>query len=60
MKVKNLLDDNTPKKVLKSEIASRKPLNIEEGQKQLPIEVYSPWANIIIKFKIPDEIFSVS
>ena len=49
MKVKNLLDDNN----------TTKPVNQpEENLKRLPIEVFSPWANVIVKFKIPDEIFS--
>ena len=43
MKVKNLLDESkeTPQKELM----------------KLPIDVYMPWANIIVKFKMPDEIF---
>tara|TARA_B100000900_G_scaffold158057_1_gene134284 strand:+ start:89 stop:904 length:816 start_codon:yes stop_codon:yes gene_type:complete len=41
MKVKNLLDD------------SKTP----EPPMTLPIEVFSPWANLIIKFKIPDVVF---
>ena len=29
-----------------------------EQQKQpLPIEIFSPWSNIIVKFKMPDKIF---
>ena len=44
MKVKNLLDNTT-------EIPQNEP------QMKLPIEVFMPWANIIVKFKIPDEIF---
>ena len=46
MKVKNLLlDDN-----------ENKP---SEPQKKsmLPIEIFSPWSNIIVKFKMPDEVF---
>ena len=42
MKVKNLLDDNN----------TTKPVNQpEENLKRLPIEVFSPWANVIVKFK---------
>ena len=49
MKVKNLLDDNN----------TTKPVDEpEKNLKRLPIEVFSPWANVIVKFKIPDEIFS--
>jgi len=44
MKVKNLLDDN-----------GNKP---SEPQQRLPIEVFAPWSNIIIRFKIPDNIFA--
>jgi len=44
MKVKNLLDDNR-----------NKP---SEPQQRLPIEVFAPWSNIIIRFKIPDNIFA--
>ena len=44
MKVKNLLDDN-----------GNKPS--EPQQQRLPIEVFAPWSNIIIRFKIPDSIF---
>ena len=43
MKIKNLLDDN-----------EKKP----EPQHRLPIEVFAPWSNIIIRFKIPDNIFA--
>lgn len=43
MKVKNLLDENK---------ISDKP-----QPQQLPIEVFSPWANLIIRFKIPDIVF---
>ena len=45
MKVKNLLDDN-----------GNKPS--EPQQQRLPIEVFAPWSNIIIRFKIPDNIFA--
>ena len=45
MKVKNLLDDNENK-------PSEKP-----SATPLPIQVISPWTNIIIKTKIPDVIF---
>ena len=45
MKIKNLLDDNENK-------PSEKP-----SRRALPIQVISPWANIIIKTKIPDVIF---
>ena len=41
MKVKNLLND-TPEHPKKA---------------MLPIEIFSPWSNIIVKFKIPDEVF---
>ena len=44
MKIKNLLDDN-----------GNKP---SEPQQRLPIEVFAPWSNIIIRFKIPDNIFA--
>ena len=44
MKIKNLLDDN-----------EKKP---SEPQHRLPIEVFAPWSNIIIRFKIPDNIFA--
>ena len=44
MKVKNLLDDEN------------KP-NIPPKTERIPIQVISPWTNIIIKTKIPDEIF---
>ena len=34
------------------------PDNTPEQQKQpLPIEIFSPWANIIVKFKMPDMVF---
>lgn len=42
MKVKNLLDESKTSK---------------EPPMQLPIEIFSPWANLIIRLKIPDEIF---
>ena len=42
MKVKNLLDDN-----------ENKP-----EQQTLPVEVFAPWANIVVRFKIPDNIFA--
>ena len=45
MKIKNLLDDNENK-------PSEKP-----SATPLPIQVISPWTNIIIKTKIPDVIF---
>ena len=45
MKIKNLLDDNENK-------PSEKPSGTP-----LPIQVISPWTNIIIKTKIPDVIF---
>ena len=45
MKIKNLLDD------MKTE-PSEKP-----NRTALPIQVISPWTNIIIKTKIPDVIF---
>ena len=45
MKIKNLLDDN---EIKPSEKPSATPL---------PIQVISPWTNIIIKTKIPDVIF---
>ena len=45
MKIKNLLDDN-----------ENKPSEKPRGE-PLPIQVISPWANIIIKTKIPDVIF---
>ena len=44
MKIKNLLDDN-----------GNKP---SEPKQRLPIEVFAPWSNIIIRFKIPDNIFA--
>ena len=42
MKVKNLLDDNENKL----------------QPHTLPVQVFAPWANIVIKFKIPDNIFA--
>ena len=42
MKVKSLLNDQ-PK---------------QNEAKKIPVQIYSPWANLIIKCKIPDEIFS--
>ena len=42
MKVKNLLDDN-----------ENKP-----SSRTLPLEVFAPWANIVVRFKIPDNIFA--
>ena len=48
MKIKNLLDDNENKP---SE--TPKP----QSREALPIQVISPWTNIIIKTKIPDVIF---
>ena len=34
------------------------PDNTPEQEKQpLPIEIFSPWSNIIVKFKIPDMVF---
>ena len=42
MKIKNLLDDNKRE-------PSEKP-----SRAALPIQVISPWANIIVKTKIPD------
>ena len=44
MKVKNLLDDEN------------KP-NVPPKSERMPIQVISPWTNIIIKTKIPDVIF---
>ena len=43
MKVKNLLDE---------------PQKQTQDKHRLPIEVFAPWANIIIRFKIPDNIFA--
>lgn len=45
MKIKNLLDDNKRE-------PSEKP-----SRAALPIQVISPWANIIVKTKIPDATF---
>ena len=45
MKIKNLLDDNKRE-------PSEKP-----SRTALPIQVISPWANIIVKTKIPDATF---
>jgi len=45
MKVKNLLDDN-----------EKKPSEPPKGE-PIPIQVIAPWSNIIVKTKIPDEIF---
>ena len=44
MKVKNLLDES-------------KEMPQNEPPLKLPIDVFMPWANIIVKFKMPDEIF---
>ena len=44
MKIKNLLDDN-----------ENKP---SEPRHRLPIEVFAPWSNIVIRFKIPDNVFA--
>jgi len=54
MKIKNLLEDDTSVNTYgdNTRSAGKEP----EGIK-LPVQVYSPWANIIVKFKIPDEIF---
>ena len=45
MKVKNLLDDN-----------EMKPTEPPKGE-PIPIQVIAPWSNIIVKTKIPDELF---
>ena len=45
MKVKNLLDDN-----------EMKPTEPPKGE-PIPIQVISPWSNIIVKTKIPDQVF---
>ena len=43
MRVKNLLDENE---------------NKSQPSHRLPVEVFAPWANIVIRFKIPDNIFA--
>ena len=43
MKMKNLLDE---------------PQKPDEDGHKLPIQVFAPWANIVIKFKIPDNVFA--
>ena len=41
MKVKSLLDETSE----------------QPKKSMLPIEIFSPWSNIIVKFKMPDEVF---
>ena len=43
MKMKNVLDESS---------------EIPKQAQHLPIQVFSPWSNIIVKFKIPDKIFA--
>lgn len=43
MKVKNLLEESGSE--------------IPKQNQQLPVEIFSPWANLIIRLKIPDEVF---
>ena len=65
MKIKNLLDDKddnlvsgmgefTPKNNALPQGASHKT---HAEQFQMPIQIYQPWSNMIVKIKIPDSIF---
>ena len=54
MKVKDLMSDN---------LSTNQGLNenlIPKGENlALPIQIFQPWSNMIVKIKIPDEIFKV-
>ena len=43
MKIKDVLD---------------KPNEIPEQPQHLPIEIFAPWSNLIVRFKIPDKVFA--
>ena len=50
MKIKNLLNDD-----LKSNENKFNPNN--EEQYKMPVQIFQPWSNMIVKIKIPDSIF---
>jgi len=54
MKIKNLLEENSN---LDSYGDNTRSVGKHAEPVKLPVQVYSPWANIIVRFKIPDDVF---